>query len=51
MRAKPFNQVACGLDIFAAFFYRIQHLAGKKHGHTDGMSRRPEENCKQYLHL
>jgi len=49
--AEPLSQMALWLKILAEFSYKIEHRAGKKHRNADGMSRRPEENCKQCLHI
>jgi len=50
-RAEPSSQVARWLEILAEFSYRIEHRPGKKHGNADGLSRRPDEGCKQCLHI
>jgi len=50
-RAEPSSQVARWLEILAEFSYRIEHRPGKKHGNADGLSRRPDEGCKQYLNI
>jgi len=33
------------------FLYRIEHRLGKKHGNTDGLSRRQADGCKQCLSI
>jgi len=50
-RAEPSSQVAQWLKILAKFSYRIEHRPGKKHGHADGLSRQPDEGCKQCLNI
>jgi len=46
-RAEPSSQVARWLKVLVEFFYWIEHRPGKKHGNADGLSRRPDEGCKQ----
>jgi len=46
-RAEPSSQVARWLEVLAEFSYRIEHRPGKKHSNADGLSRRPDEGCKQ----
>jgi len=50
-RAEPSSQVARWLKILAEFSYRIKHRPGEKHGNADGLSRRPDEGCKQCLNI
>jgi len=46
-RAEPPSQVSRWLEILAEFLYRTELRAGRKHGNADGLSRRPERDCKQ----
>jgi len=46
-RAEPSSQVARWLEVLAKFSYWIEHRPGRKHGNADGLSRRPDEGCKQ----
>jgi len=46
-RAEPSRQVARWLEVLAEFSYRIEHRPGRKHRNADGLSRRPDEGCKQ----
>jgi len=50
-RAEPSSQVARWLKVLAEVFYRIEHRPGKKHGNVDGLSRRPDEGCKQCFNI
>jgi len=50
-RAEPSSQVARWLEILAEISYRIEHRPGKRHGNADGLSRRPDEGCKQRLNI
>jgi len=50
-RAEPSSQVARWFEILAEFSYRIEHRPGKKHGNADGLSRQPDEGCKQCLNI
>jgi len=50
-RAEPSSQVARWLEILVEFSYRIEYRPGKKHGNADGLSRRPDEGCKQCLNI
>ena len=50
-RTEPSSQVARWLEILSEFTYRIEHRPGKKHSNADGMSRRPNDPCKQCLNI
>jgi len=50
-RAEPSSQIARWLEVLAKFSYQIEHRPGKKHGNADGLSRRPDEGCRQCLNI
>lgn len=46
-RTHPSSQVAWWLEILSEFTYDIEHRVGQKHQNSDGMSRRPCQDCRQ----